>query len=112
MKIIDRAPAPPPDTVVWRGLAGKFTFTPGEDVQLKGMISTSLDPDYARKVSPGSNTTLEILNPRGAYVGLLGGKTNAKEYLLPHGKTYRVLGPKQVTYADGSKGTVIQMRMH
>jgi ADP-ribosyltransferase exoenzyme len=116
-EVLARAPAPPPGTVVWRGVgAGPGTgalqaLRPGDEVQLKGFQSATADPAFAERVSPGAQLLFEIRPTKGAYVRSVSLRGDEYEYLMPHGATYRVRGVTAVPFASGKRGTVVQLEM-
>lgn len=101
---LDRAPKPPPPAVVYRGVSGQrfANLKPGDVIRMDGFQSTSIDPVVARNwsgVAYGDNagTMFEIKPTQGAYVAESSSAgEDEKEFLLPHGRYYRVVGKDRV----------------
>jgi hypothetical protein len=110
-----KAPAPPPPQLVWRGLGHGAAhlvanLSTGDEVQLNGFQSSSIKPTFAAGWAGGA--LLEILPKAGAFVRPLSQHKGEWEYLLPHGKKYKVRGITKVALeGSGKLHTVIQLEM-
>jgi hypothetical protein len=135
-KFLVEAPPPPPDLVVWRGTntigtivesKGKKYYKPGtgppgakrqglrggngvaegDVLQLDGFQSTAIHPEKAW--SHGQKTMLEIHPTCGAYVDVVSSNSGEKEFIIPHGQLFRVIGIKILRVMRG--GTMESMRV-
>lgn len=97
-KTLLAAPAPPPG-LVYRAVSaeGKLGhewaagLKPGDEIKLNGFQSTSLKPGTAT-----GSVHLEIIPKQGAYIQSLT-KHPEKEFLIPHGQTFRVHASKDLS---------------
>lgn len=99
-RALKNAPKPPPPSLVYRGIEATpeevfgMGITQGAEVQLLGFQSTSVSPNAAF----GGKIRLEIVPKRGAYLEELSFHKSEKEFLLPHGETYRVISIDRTGY--------------
>lgn len=109
---LENAPEPPPPQLVWRGLSrnAEETFrglSVGDVVQLNGFQSSTINP---LAMAPYDNTVLEILPKSGGYIEQLSDHPYEFEFLLPHGRQYRIRGEKMLDL-QGKRQRVIQLEM-
>lgn len=105
-KVLIDAPTDGLPDVVWRGVGEHrsklvASLKPGDEITLKGFQSTTISPEVAFNVTPMSTgpkdtpdvrTVFEIRPARGAYVAPMSAFKHEKEFLLPHGAKYKVVG--------------------
>lgn len=87
-----KAPAPP-NTVVWRRTS-HGEFIEGQVVQLNGFQSSSINYN-----TWSGRYLLEIKPSCGAYVDPISRHKGEKEFLIPHGQQFKVVGRKMVKFA-------------
>jgi hypothetical protein len=92
-----KAPPPPPGLEVYRSVeAGEAgtdtnvfeTMKAGDMVKLDGFQSTSIDPEQATKFG---EIKMRIKPKTGAYVEALSDQAHEHEFLIPHGRTFKVV---------------------
>ncbi len=105
---IETAPAVKKPTVVWRGVDKKWVPADGTVFRDRGYVSTSADGQMATAFGEDAvgTTVMRIGLPkgqRGVYLPALkdvprsGSFQKEKEWLLPRGTRFRVLGRRQLT---------------
>jgi hypothetical protein len=99
---LKKAPNPPPPELVWRGLKGSTALmmdktNVGDEVQLKGFQSTSINPETAHG---WGYHLVEIKPAAGGYIKKWSEHPHEQEFLLPHGYTYRVVGKAKLQIGD------------
>ena len=102
-KVIENAPPPP--SLVYRGVSYRINAEPGATIQLDGLISTSLKPSVAAGFARrGGNPELFEIRPKpGAYIKPMSTYRAEDEVLLRHGSRYRVVGIDEAYISrDGS----------
>ena len=98
-KVIDGAPNPPPPALVWRGISHRIGNPKvGTTMQLDGFTSTSVDPAVGASFARGTERTIFEIRPKaGVYIKPIssGAFKHEKEYLMRHGRKYRVAGVEE-----------------
>jgi hypothetical protein len=110
-KAIQKATPPPPPAIVWRGVDMQTLdrLVGGDVVRLDGFQSATLDPHIADGWDWG---VLEIVPKAGALAWIVSNNADEKEFLLPHGRQYRVRGVTMVPFGPGTRRRkVVQLEM-
>jgi len=118
-KALMKAPKPPPPELVWRGTSSTdwaANLASGDVIEMKGLQSTSIKPEFAHSWAGGKGTLMEIKPSMGAYVKPLSSHPHEYEYLMPHGAKYRIVGKKTIKIYDRGAGRtfsrdVLQLEM-
>lgn len=113
---IDKAPAPPPPVLIWRGVSAsaaasqKFlsSISNGDVLQLSGFQSTSINPRSVGKWAGKGGVVFEIKPSKGAYLESVSWHKGEFEFLLPCNDKYAVRGVKDIK-VGGKTRTVVQL---
>ena len=116
---IDASDDLPKETTVYRGLdvanieqfKKKFADSLGKNVNLKGLTSTSLDPQVATTFTRGEGIILEIKPKKGLYRNGHGAYPEEDEIILKHNAKYQVVAVQdKAEIVPGRTRTVIQLQ--
>jgi len=119
---IEQSEPLPEGTTVYRGLdlasqdlmdsmLSRFESSIGQDLRLKGITSTSLDPQISAKFSKRDSFVMEIQPKKGLYANGKSFFPDEEEILLKHNAKYRVVSvQRDVRVGSSAFRTVVQLR--
>ena len=119
---IEQSEPLPEGTTVYRGLdlssqelmdsmLSRFENSIGQDLRLKGITSTSLDPEISAKFSKRESFVMEIQPKKGLYANGVSEFPDEEEILLKHNAQYRVVSVQRgVRVGSSAFRTVVQLK--